>query len=122
MLCCCCSFRCMLSSSKGADKHLPMRSLDDVKQMKDDAQNELEQLDKNLQCKHRTFRIQQDCLQELRESLTELKNERLKLTSDIQKKERLNEQLQKLTHHTRNLNDDIDRDRQALEPIVVSRE
>ena len=58
------------------------RSLDQVKQDKDEAQNQFDTLDKSLQRKHKEFRAQQDLFQGLRESLTEVKNERLKLSSD----------------------------------------
>ena len=96
------------------------RSLDQVKQAKDEAQNQFEALDKSLQRKHKDFRAQQDLVQGLRESLTELKNERLKLSSDIQKKERLDEQLQKLTTQIQTLKEEIEHDKQSLEPILVS--
>ncbi|CAF4325016.1 unnamed protein product, partial [Rotaria magnacalcarata] len=54
-----------------------------------------------------------------RESLTELKNEKLKLSSDIQKKERLDEQLQKLTNTIQTLKEEIETDKISLEPINV---
>ncbi|CAF2066691.1 unnamed protein product [Rotaria magnacalcarata] len=95
------------------------RSLDEVKQVKNDAQNQFDQLDKELQRKHKELRSQQDIIQELRESLTELKNEKLKLSSDIQKKERLDEQLQKLTNTIQTLKEEIETDKISLEPINV---
>ena len=100
-------------------KSLP-RSLDQVKQAKDDVQARFDALDKELQRKHKELRAQQDLVQELRESLTELKNEKLKLSSDIQKKERLDEQLQKSTHSIQMIKDEIENDKQALEPIIVN--
>jgi len=95
------------------------RSLDQVKQIKTEKQNQFDLLDKELQRKHKELRSQQDLVQELRESLTELKNEKLKLSSDIQKKERLDEQLQKLTNSIQVLKDEIENDKQSLEPIIV---
>ncbi|CAF1326608.1 unnamed protein product [Adineta steineri] len=94
------------------------RSLDQVKQIKDEVQSQFDLLDKELQRKHKELRSQQDLVQELRESLTELKNEKLKLSSDIQKKERLDEQLQKLTNSIQTLKDEIENDKQSLEPII----
>jgi chromosome segregation ATPase len=96
------------------------RSLDEVKQLKNEVQSQFDLLDKELQRKHKELRSQQDLVQELRESLTELKNEKLKLSSDIQKKERLDEQLQKLTNQIQTLKDEIENDKQSLEPIIVS--
>ncbi|CAF3326909.1 unnamed protein product, partial [Rotaria sp. Silwood2] len=46
------------------------RSLDEVKQVKNDVQNQFDLLDKELQRKHKELRSQQDLVQELRESLT----------------------------------------------------
>ncbi|CAF3356602.1 unnamed protein product [Rotaria socialis] len=108
---------CQQKLGKG-QKSTP-RSLDEVKQVKNDAQNQFDQLDKELQRKHKELRSQQDIIQELRESLTELKNEKLKLSSDIQKKERLDEQLQKLTNTIQTLKEEIETDKIALEPINI---
>jgi chromosome segregation ATPase len=107
-------------SSLGKGGKSTARSLDQVKQVKDDLQNQFDFLDKDLQRKHKELRIQQDLIQQLRESLTELKNEKLKLSSDIQKKERLDEQLQKLTNSIQILKDEIENDKQSLEPLIVN--
>ncbi|CAF1268892.1 unnamed protein product [Rotaria sordida] len=101
----------------GKGQKSPPRSLDEVKQIKNEIQNQFDLLDKELQRKHKELRSQQDLVQELRESLTELKNEKLKLSSDIQKKERLDEQLQKLTNSIQTLKDEIETDKISLEPI-----
>ena len=91
-----------------------------MKQAKDAAQTRFDLLDRELQRKHKALRAQQDLVQALRESLTELKNEKLKLSSDIQKKERLDEQLQKFTNTIQTLKDEIENDKQSLEPILVN--
>ena len=96
------------------------RSLEQVQQAKNEAQNAFDQLDQDVQRKYDELRSQQDLVQELRESLTELKNEKLKLSSDVQKKERLDEQLSKLTQQIQTLKDEIEHDKQSLEPIIVS--
>ncbi|CAF1452967.1 unnamed protein product [Rotaria sordida] len=101
----------------GKGQKSPPRSLDEVKQIKNEIQNQFDLLDKELQRKHKELRSQQDLVQELRESLTELKNEKLKLSSDIQKKERLDEQLHKLTNYIQTLKDEIETDKISLEPI-----
>ena len=95
------------------------RTLDQVKQLKNEAQRQFDSLDKELQRKHKELRAQQDLVQQLREALTELKNEKLKLSSDIQKKERLDEQLHKLTSSIQTLKDEIEHDKQTLEPLIV---
>ncbi|CAF3607338.1 unnamed protein product [Rotaria sp. Silwood1] len=108
---------CQQKLTKGQKTTTIPRSLDEVKQIKNDIQNQFDYLDKELQCKHKELRSQQDLIQELRESLTELKNEKLKLSSDIQKKERLDEQLQKSTNNIQTLKVEIETDKTSLEPI-----
>ncbi|UJR09375.1 hypothetical protein I4U23_013619 [Adineta vaga] len=102
----------------GKGQNSTPRSLDQVRQIKDDVQRQFDTLDKELQRKHKELRAQQDFVQELRESLTELKNDKLKLSSDVQKKERLDEQLQKLTNLIQTLKDEIQNDKQSLEPLI----
>ena len=46
------------------------------------------------------------------------KTKKLKLSSDVQKKERLDEQLQKLTSQIQTLKEDIEHDKHALDPLL----
>ncbi|CAF3820457.1 unnamed protein product [Rotaria sp. Silwood1] len=78
------------------DKKSPPRSLDEVKQIKNEIQNQFDLLDKELQRKHKELRSQQDLIQEL---------------------QRLDEQLQKLTNYIQTLKDEIETDKISLEPI-----
>ncbi|CAF5128189.1 unnamed protein product, partial [Rotaria sp. Silwood1] len=74
----------------------PPRSLDEVKQIKNEIQNQFDLLGKELQRKHKELRLQQDLIQEL---------------------QRLDEQLQKLTNYIQTLKDEIETDKISLEPI-----
>jgi len=96
-----------------------LRSIDEVKAKKDEIQNEFDRHDENLRFQHAEIRSQQDFLQQLRENLTELKNSKLKLNSDVQRKERLDDQLDKLTKQIQMLKNEIENEKETLEPLRI---
>lgn len=98
------------------------RTLEQVQTEKNQLERSFETIDKQIQEKNVRLRSKIDFIQKIRENLTELKNEKIKLSSDLQRKQRLDEQLNKLTEQIQNVKVEIEKDKQLVEPIELELE